>query len=385
MAWLLVVVHWFWHLHGNWYECGAWLARLLPHRFALTPDLRLAILLNLFSVARAVEEFQPVDRWTGEVIQLLDLCSDKLLHAAAWHFSAAFSADFHQSATASERSIALARAASEAPGLGPEFGLVTDRDFVLGNAIWAYAERLVEYGEFAQAIPLLKESLEIFRARESRYEMADGLGTLGRLSLLQGKLAQAHKLLCEAITISTAYNYQEMLGYLQPFIGLVTLYLGDSSEARRLLDESLRLCAELRDKGFLARVCTFLAETALWEEDVAQAAQWLARSLGYDADPQLLTIYGVQRLWVAARLATAQQQHLRAATLFGLADQVHSQVHDAIGGRIRSLADAALATVRAALEPAVFAEAFAAGRQMSLNEPFALSFISLLRAAELSR
>ena len=176
-----------------------------------------------------------------------------------------------------------------------------------------------------------------------------------------------------------------MLGYLQPFLGLVTLYLGDSSEARRLLDESLRICTELRDKGFLARVCIFLAETALWEEDVAQAAQWLARSLGYDADPHLLTIYGVQRLWVAARLATAQQQHLRAARLFGLADHAHSQVHDAIGGPMRGLADAALTMVRSALDPAVFAETFAAGRQMSLNEAFVLSFINLLRDAELSR
>ena len=85
---------------------------------------------------------------------------------------------------------------------------------------------------------------------------------------------------------------------------------------------------------------------------------------------QQITLYEVERLFVAARLATAQQQYLRAATLLGLADQVHGQVHDAIGGPMRSLADAALATVRAALEPAVFAEAFAAGRQMSLEGAF---------------
>ena len=115
-----------------------------------------------------------------------------------------------------------------------------------------------------------------------------------------------------------------MLGCLQPFLGRVTLYRGDSSAARRLLDESLRLCTELRDKGYLARVCTFLAETALWEEDV-QAAQWLARSLGYDANPSRITINTVELLWVAARLATAQQQYLRAATLFGVADQAQAR------------------------------------------------------------
>ena len=60
-----------------------------------------------------------------------------------------------------------------------------------------------------------------------------------------------------------------------------------------------------------------------------------------------------------------EQDNLRAATLFGLADQMHSQVHYAIGGPIRSLADAALTRVRRVLDPAVFAETFAAGRQMS--------------------
>ena len=78
-----------------------------------------------------------------------------------------------------------------------------------------------------------------------------------------------------------------------------------------------------------------------------------------------------ERLFVAARLATAQQQYLRAATLFGLANQMHSQIHYAVGGPMCALADAALAMVCSALDPAVFAETFAAGQQMSLVEAFA--------------
>ena len=154
-------------------------------------------------------------------------------------------------------------------------------------------------------------------------------------------------------------------------MGLVALYRGDPLEARRLLTESLRRCVELKEKRLLARNCTYLAETALWEGLLDEAEQWLAQSLAYHVDPQWITMHEVARLWVAARLATAQQQYLRAATLFGLADQAHSQVHYAIAGPMRALADAALATVQAALEPAVFAEAFAAGQQMSLEEAFA--------------
>lgn len=112
-----------------------------------------------------------------------------------------------------------------------------------------------------------------------------------------------------------------------------------------------------------ARVCTYLADAALWESKPDQAEQWLRQGLAHHADPLQIALYEVEHLFVAARLATAQQQHLRAATIFGLADQMHSQVHDAIGGLIRSLVDAALAAVRAALEPAVFAEAFTAGQR----------------------
>jgi len=39
----------------------------------------------------------------------------------------------------------------------------------------------------------------------------------------------------------------------------------------------------------------------------------------------------VYRLWVAVHRATAQGQHRRAATHFGLAKQAHSQIHYATG------------------------------------------------------
>lgn len=151
----------------------------------------------------------------------------------------------------------------------------------------------------------------------------------------------------------------------------MALYRGETIEARRLLTESLGRCVDLKEQYLLARNCTYLAEAALWEGLVDEAAQWLAQSLANHADPQWITIHEVTLVWVAARLATAQQQYLRAATLFGLADQAHSQVHYAIGGPMRALANAALATVQAALEPAVFAEAFAAGRQLSPAEALA--------------
>lgn len=370
MVWLMTAAGWFWNLCGNRYEKGKWLAQLLPHRHHLAVDQRFVVLETLHSVTGAWEGFQPLDRWTAEMMQLVEACPQKLLQATAWFWFAIRSANFSQAAPAWAQAIALARAAEEEPALGSEFGLVADRDFVLVSCLWDYASALIERGEVTRAEPLVAESLTIFRRRENHYEIASGLGTLGLLALLQGDLTQAHSYLQEAVTLATAMH-QEILGNLQPLLGLVTLYGGNVMAARRLLQESLHLCREMKNKNHTARVCTYLAETALWEGDLEQAAHWLAQSLAYDVDPHKITIYAVGRLWVVARLATAQHQYLRATTLFGLANQMHGEIKYAITGPIHAVADAALATARAALEPTVFAEAFATGQQMSLAEAFA--------------
>ena len=370
-AWLMVAVHYCWFLRGARYEGATWLAQLLPHRQALATDLRLATLICFYVTAFEVEEFPPVARYMGEVRELLEVSSNKLLQAAAWYWLGWSATDVAQTIAFVERSITLAHAASEAPGRDAEFGPMTDRTFALATALDLYAVNLIDQGELARAAPVATESLALFRMRGNRYGIGNGLGTLGRLALLQGDLTQAHRLFHEVVTLATSLNLRPTLCEWQPLLGIVTLYGGDAPEARRLLSESWRLCIELKSKFFLARVCTYLAELALWEGEVEQALHWLAQSLDYQAEPHRITIFQVTRLFVVARVATVQEQYLRAAILFGLADQTHSQIDYAIAGPMRALADAALATVQAALDPVVFAEAFATGQQMSLEEAFA--------------
>jgi len=371
MAWLVVALHWFWSYVGRSYEGLRWLTQLLPHRQTLETDLRLATFVSFYAVARAIEDFQPIQHHWDEFLALLEVCTDNLLCSAGWHFVAVYAPDISHTAAAYERSIALARTASAAPGLGAEFCLFTDQGFILVSGIWGYAAFLLISGEVARAAPPAIESLKLFRTRGNRFEIANGLGTVGLLAWLQNDLAQAQRHLQEAVTIATAFTLHEILGNWQPLLGIVTLYIGHAPEARHLLTESLRICLELKDKRLLARVCTYLAEIALWEGLLDEAAHWLAQSLAYYIDPGRSSIYEVARLFVAARLATAQQQYARAATRFGLAEQMHSHIHFVIAGPMRALADAALATVRAELEPTLFAAAFAIGQRMTLVEAFA--------------
>lgn len=368
--WLLIASTWYWVMTGKWYEFGRWPKQLLSYRHLLPPPLRLVMFINMYAFARAVEEFQPIHRFNDEMSQLIEICPNPGLQATAWLFIATYYSDFSQSAADRERSIAAARLAREKPTLGPEYGLLSDCDFVLGLSLWTFAYELVERGLFDRATPLLHECQEIFRQRDNHYLKNYVLGTMGRLVFLQNDLVQAHDYLQEAVNIAITFNYGEMIGLFQPTLALVTAYLGEIREAKRLLDDSLRFCIELKDKRFLAQIALYLAEFALMAGDVEEAEQQLHKILNYQSViPK--TIDQVQFFFVAARLATTQQQYQRAASLFGLAEQAHSQIHHVIGGTLRTLADAALTTVQAALEPAVFAEAFAAGQQMTLEQGIA--------------
>ncbi len=370
-AWLMVAVHYCWFLRGSRYEGAKWLLQLLPHHDTLALDLRLAVLICFYVTAYEVEELPPVGDLSDEVKELLEDCSNPLLQAVAWYWLGWSATDIAKALPCVERCIVLARSAHTVPEPGAEFGAMADRTFVLASALDLYAVNLIDQGEVTRAVAAVAESLTLFRMRGNSYGVGGCLGTLGRLALLQGDLTQAYTHLYEVVMLATSLNVRPTLCEWQPLLGIVALYRGDTRKARRLLDESWQLCVELKSKFFLARVCIYLAELDLSEGAVAQAEHWLVQSLNHLTEPQRITIFQVMRLFVAARVATAQQQYLRAALLFGLADQSHRQIHYAIAGPIRALADAARATVQTMLEPMAFTEAFTKGQQMSLAEAFA--------------
>jgi tetratricopeptide (TPR) repeat protein len=298
-----------------------------------------------------------------------DLSPYKLMQQFAWFFTAILSLDVAEAGMAFERAIALARAADEPPRLGAEFGGFADIDNVVGVCLVRYADHLTEQGEVEAASSRAMESHQ-FRVRTNRGWRAESLAIMGRLALLRGDLTRAQTLLHEATEFAMAANAKNILGRWQPHLGLVMCYEGDAAKAHRLLDECLRMSTEMKHKFRLAQTTTYLAELALWEGKSDLAAQWLAQSLAHRADLSRTRLTATERIFVAARLAAAQQRYPRAATLFGLADMAHSRVHNAIGGPRRAVADEALATVRAALDPAAFDEAYSAGQRMALEQAY---------------
>lgn len=162
MEWLLIAVNWFWHHTGNQAESYGWHRLLLPHRATLDVRLRLALLISLHFLARTSEESRAIAPYTSEMMDLLEVCPEKTLQASAWRSCALHGEDPAEATAALEQAVASARAALDEPALGPEFGILADRDFILGDNLWAYAIRLSEQGDFTRAALSLAESHQIF-------------------------------------------------------------------------------------------------------------------------------------------------------------------------------------------------------------------------------
>jgi predicted ATPase len=363
-AWLLKAASHFWYLNGHHYESARCYARLLPHRQSLPVNLRLALLIGFLVSAGGLAEFASQGQYRAEMLELMELCPSKQLQAVAWHFLAESDAEV-------ARAYALASEANEAPDLGPEFGGVADHEFVLAAIQLSYASSLLHQGEAAQAALLVTDSLNRFRKQANHAFVADCLGMLGEMAFLRNKIPEAHTYLQEGVTIGLTHNLPVVQAGWQWLLGITTLYSGNATDARRLLEECLHICLQLKNTLLLARVCMALAEMAVWIGDPEQAQQWLGESLAYQAVPQRITIVELQRLLIAARLATAQGEYRRAAILFGLAEAVHGQIHYIYAGPMVPLVNVPLAAVRQALDPADFTQAFIAGQHMSLDDAYA--------------
>ena len=379
-AWLIQATGWYCRLRGHWYEQLGWIQATLPYRYLFSLELRLALLITFFSVARAVKGFETVKRYTDELIELAEQCPVNLLSAGAWHFTAVATPDFVQAAAMWDRAMTFAREASKSPGLGKEFGVFADYLFIRSAGADNYALRLIDYGKFAQATALIQESLQCSQARGYGSGVAACLGNLGHIALLQGDLNQAHTFLQQAVMTATTDLHPSVVARLKPMLALTTLYHDDTIEARRLLLEGLAILTNIRDKLRLSHICIYLAETALWENKPEEAEQWLVQCLNYQFDPRWIGIALVNCFFVAARLAVIRQHYQQAVALFSFAEVTRQRVYCTLVEPVRAQVDADLARARAMLDPALYAEAFVLGQQMALDDPFTMQLVQALPA-----
>jgi tetratricopeptide (TPR) repeat protein len=221
----------------------------------------------------------------------------------------------------------------------------------------------LDQGDYPTAQADFAASLAERRAGGDRVGMARSLGGLGVVAYQQGEHRTAQALFAESLALDRELGNRWGIASSLNNLGLVADSQGESVPARTLYVEGLTLFQELGDRWGSAASLNNLGNLALRQGDRTAARRYLAESLQHAADlgPGAMTQKAL--VLAAGLLAPAEAAGVLGTVTALLAAQ---------SGCLEPLEQQAQAHVAAeataALGPAVYAAAFAAGQARDWEE-----------------
>jgi predicted ATPase/class 3 adenylate cyclase len=225
-------------------------------------------------------------------------------------------------------------------------------------------------GDGAPGRALMEESLALWRAAGDEEGVAWALQNLGMFDISSGDFAAARTHLAQSAALFRRHRHPAGLAWALMATGLGRIEQGDAPAARAALEESVALFREVGDRRGLALALAWRGTAAAEQgQDAAARADYreglaIMRTLG--GRPDLI--------WMlegcAGLAATGGRPHV-AARLSGAAAAARETV--GLGSYIgpRARLDRRLVAVRTALGATAFAEAWAAGQAMPLEQAVA--------------
>ncbi len=226
----------------------------------------------------------------------------------------------------------------------------------------------VYQNDLPQAFACLGESLALCEELGSRRERALSLLYLGHAALFNMQWDEKAKGRCEqALEVFQAMDDATEQAHAHIILGAGSHFEGDDSRARDHLEVAVRLCLKAGDKrnlGWSTAVLSWIISLQAKAEEawsVVQGALRLALELGEKT-------IAVNAIVFAALITADRSQVERAARLMACA----FAVGDSFGFRptphLWAAVNPGLNAIRAALGPEAFAEAWAAGQAMTLEQ-----------------
>lgn len=126
------------------------------------------------------------------------------------------------------------------------------------NALRGAAKLALQQGDYAQALSMSQESLELFRLVGDQWGIARQIELLGELAYYQGDYPQSVELFNESLTIRRAILDKEGVAVSLHQLGMIARDHGDTHQAKQLFEQSLQLFRELEDKIFIAQTLNHL-------------------------------------------------------------------------------------------------------------------------------
>jgi ATP/maltotriose-dependent transcriptional regulator MalT len=259
--------------------------------------------------------------------------------------------DFERAAARREESLKLSRELEDKAGIAAS----------LNGLAWVARMR----GDYATSRSLLEEALAIHRELDDRRGLAESLFLLGGTDTFEGKNHEAARsLLEEALVLYREVGDRQGAADSVGVLGMVALSRGEYEQARSLVEESRALMKSVGDRRGFAKTSNVLGDITLGQGDHAAAGDLYegARKVFADLDDGWWLAWSLEGL---AGVDAARGRFARAARIFGAAEALREEIHSPRPTALQAVYDRGLATVRAGLDEAAFAAAWAAGREMA--------------------
>ena len=137
----------------------------------------------------------------------------------------------------------------------------------------------VNMGNDAQAVPMLEQASQLFKAAKNDPFYAISLVHLGNASLGFGKPEEAREWLDRAYPVALEAGDEWIISFALNNMGEVARVMGDYSKAREYYEQSEALLREVGDPGDLARLVHTLGYVAQHEGDLVKARMQFTESL----------------------------------------------------------------------------------------------------------
>jgi tetratricopeptide (TPR) repeat protein len=262
----------------------------------------------------------------------------------------------------------------------------------LGNA-WGIgwvcmdiADLALRGGDYRAATALAEEGLAQTTAVGHSAGIARALLGLGQVALDRGDYVRSAKLLDEGLARFRVAGHRVNIAALLCMRGKVALAQDDLAHAATLIDEARRLYESLADRRGIAQALHLLGRIAQREGDLQRASALLNDSLVYreatarDDVPESLEALASLAGVVAHNKGSAQGQARRAARLWGAAEGAREVLGMPLRPIDREVYNSDIATMRAQIDDATFAAAWAEGRAMTLEQAIAYALEEVAEA-----
>jgi predicted ATPase/DNA-binding CsgD family transcriptional regulator len=237
----------------------------------------------------------------------------------------------------------------------------------LGNALSMLAHVVLLQGNPRAALEMAGESLQLFQEIGEAWGMAMALRLLGRATLELGDPVAARPFLEESAALFRMIGDRQALSLPIDALGLVALRQEDYAGARAHFEQALAVSRETGDEQYIADALAHLGTVALRVGDYPQAAAFYQQSLALNQTQGYKN--GIaEDLAGLAEVASLVGQPERAVRLFGVVEALREANGIKLPPLRRAEYDRTVEGIRAYLGDTTFAEAWAQGRAMPLEQ-----------------